>query len=341
MMIISCPELQQDTIPHKIVTHQDSTTGKSDTGRIVIFNQTKDSFRQRSVTVRPVILPDYSDTTSVCTRNSIADITFHDFNNFVFRIEYSKYRQFPFILIEKARNQKLEERTWLMKHLKPGNDLPINPFHADWMIIIMLAATFLFSLVKSNSKKMMPYFERVFLFRRKNEPTSRNISGLFHWQSTILNLISFLIIGLFGYSVAAYYNAIPSGTRGIVNWLIVLGIVSGAVTIRHLVCLITGSASGQQEVFREYLLGIYHSYRFGALFLFAFFILMTYTEILPVRDFILFGIFIMGIMYLIRVIRLLIIFINRSVSIFYLILYLCALEILPVLIIVKYFTGLV
>ena len=340
MMIISCPELQQDTIPHKIVTHQDSTTGKSDTARIVIFNQTKDSFRQRSVTVRPVILPDYSDTTSVCTRNSIADITFHDFNNFVFRIEYSKYRQFPFILIEKARNQKLEERTWLMKHLKPGNDLPINPFHADWMIIIMLAATFLFSLVKSNSKKMMPYFERVFLFRRKNEPTSRNISGLFHWQSTILNLISFLIIGLFGYSVAAYYNAIPSGTRGIVNWLIVLGIVSGAVTIRHLVCLITGSASGQQEVFREYLLGIYHSYRFGALFLFAFFILMTYTEILPVRDFILSGIFIMGIMYLIRVIRLLIIFLNRSVSIFYLILYLCALEILPVLIIVKYFTGL-
>jgi hypothetical protein len=141
--------------------------------------------------------------------------------------------------------------------------------------------------------------------------------------------------------VAAYYNVIPNGTRGIVNWLIVLGMVSGAITIRHLVCVITGSASGQQEVFREYLLGIYSSYRFGAIFLFAFIILMTYTEILPVRDFILSGIFIMCIMYLIRVIRLLIIFINRSVSIFYLILYLCALEILPVLIVVKYFTGLV
>ena len=46
-------------------------------------------------------------------------------------------------------------------------------------------------------------------------------------------------------------------------------------------------------------------------------------------------------MYSIRVIRLLIIFLNRNISIFYLILYLCALEILPVLIVVKYFTGLV
>ena len=341
MMIISCPDLQQDTIPHKIVTSQDPTHGKPDSAKVVIYSQTKDSFRQRSQTVRPIILPDYSDTTSVCTRNTIADITFHDFNNFVFRLEYAKSKQFPFILIEKARNQKIEERTWLVKHLKPGNELPANPLHTDWMIIIMLAATFLFSLIKSNSKKMMPYFERVFLFRRKNELTSRNVSGLFHWQSTVLNLISFLIIGLFGYSVAAYYNAIPNGTKGIVNWIIVLGIISGAVTMRHLVCVITGAVSGQQEIFREYLLGIYHSYRFGALFLFAFIILMAYTEILPVRDFILSGIFIMAIMYLIRVIRLLIIFLNRSVSIFYLILYLCALEILPVLIVIKYYTGLV
>jgi hypothetical protein len=341
MMIISCPDLQQDTIPHKIVASQDSTHGKPDSARVVIYNQTKDSFRQKTIIVRPVILPDYSDTTSVCFRNSVADITFHDFNNFVFRLEYAKYKQFPFILIERARNQLQEERTWLVKHLKQGNELPANPLHTDWMIIIILVAAYLFSLVKSNSKRMMPYFERVFLFRRKNESISRDVSGIFHWQSTILNLISFLIIGLFGYSVAAFYNAIPNGTRGIVNWLIVLGIISGSVTIRHLVCIITGAASGQQEVFKEYLLGIYHSYRFGALFLFAFIILMTYTQILPVRDFILSGIFIMGIMYLIRVIRLLIIFLNRSVSIFYLILYLCALEILPVLIAVKYFTGLV
>ena len=79
----------------------------------------------------------------------------------------------------------------------------------------------------------------------------------------------------------------------------------------------------------------------AAFFLFLFIILMSYTEILPVKVFILSGIFILAIIYLIRVVRLFIIFLNRNISIFYLILYLCALEILPVLIIVKYFTGLV
>jgi hypothetical protein len=146
---------------------------------------------------------------------------------------------------------------------------------------------------------------------------------------------------LFGYSVASYYDFIPTGHKGIVIWLIALGILSAAVTVRHLVSVITGAASGQQDVFREYLLGIYQSYRVGALFLFAIIILMSFTVILPVQDYIITGIIILAFLYLIRIFRLLIIFLNRNISIFYLILYLCALEILPVLIVVKYFTGLV
>jgi hypothetical protein len=341
MMMVSYLDLQQDTVPRKIVSNQDSARGKTDSGIIIIPVQSKDSLRHKSIVQRQIILPYFSDTTSVCTRNNVADVTFYDFNNFIHRIGYGNYKQFPFILADQGRRHEIEERAYLVKHLKPGKELPPQPLHADWIIIIILVSAFLFSLVKSNSKSMMAYFERFLTFRGSNDSTSRDVSGLFHWQSTILNLISFLIIGLFGYSVVAFYDVIPSGIRGIVNWLIAFGIITAAVTARHLICVITGAASGQQEVFREYLLGIYHSYRFGAVFLFLFIILMSYTEILPVKDFILSGIFIMGIVYLIRVIRLLIIFLNRNISIFYLILYLCALEILPVLIIVKYFTGLV
>jgi hypothetical protein len=330
MMIVTSRSLQQDTVPRKVVTNQDSTHVKTDSASIIIPFVSKDTLIHKSMSPQRAIPPDVSDTTSVCIRNGVADITFHDFNNFI-----------PFILAEQGMKHQVEEKAYLMKHLKHGKELPPQPLHNDWMILIILVAAFLFSLVKSNSKRMKPYFERIFMFRGLNDSGSRDVSGLFNWQSTILNLVSFLIIGLFGYSVAAFYDVIPSGIRGIVNWLIVLGIISAAVTARHLICLITGAASGQQEVFREYLLGIYHSYRIVALFLFLFIILMSYTEILPVKDFILSGIFTLAIVYLIRVIRLLIIFLNRNISIFYLILYLCALEILPVLIIVKYFTGLV
>jgi hypothetical protein len=341
MMIIPCLEIQQDTIPRKAVTNQDSARIISDSLSIVKSSPSKDSVKHKIIIVRQNLPVDLSDTTSVCTRNSIADPTFYDFNNFILRIGFGSYKQFPFIFTEKVKQQQIEEKAFLIKHLKPGNDLPQQPLHADWIILIILVAIFLYSIVKSTSRNLSAGFARFFLLRGINDTPSRNVSALFHWQATLLNLISFLIIGLFGYSAVSFYNLVPTGTRGIVVWLMALGIISTGITLRHITCLITGTASGRQEVFREYLLGIYQSYRFGALFLSAIIILISYTRILPVRFLIISGIIIVGILYLIRIIRLLIIFLNRNISIFYLILYLCALEILPVLIVVKYFTGLV
>jgi hypothetical protein len=341
MMIMPCSDIQQYTVPRKIVNNQDSARIKADSVSFAKFVQAKDSVKHKSTTVHLNTIIDNSDTTSVCTRNSIADVTFYDFNNFIFRIGFGSYKQFPFIFTEKVRQRQMEERTLLIKHLKPGNDLPSQPLHTDWMILIILVSVFLYSIVRKTSRNLSPGFARFFLFRGINDTVSRDLGGLFHWQTTLLNLSSFLMIGLFGYSAASYYNVIPDGSRGIIIWLIALGIISSAVTLRHITCVVTGAVSGRQEVFMEYLLGIYQSYRFGAFFLSAIIILMSYTRILPVGDLILSGIIVIGLLYLIRIIRLFIIFLNRNISIFYLILYLCALEILPVLIIVKYFTGLV
>jgi hypothetical protein len=277
----------------------------------------------------------------VCNRNSISDVTFYDHNNIVFQIRSQSYQQFPFIFIENARQKDIKERALLVKHLRSGNDIPANPLHSDWIILIILVAAFLSSLVRSTSGSLSSGFGRFFLFRGINDPVSRDLGGLFHWQSTVLNLISFLIIGLFGYFAASYYYLVPTGTKGIIVWLIALGIIASAVTLRHVTCAIIGAMSEKQEVFREYLLGIYQSYRFCAFFLSVIIILMSYTSILPVVYCIISGMIVVAVMYLIRVIRLSINFLNRNISIFYLILYLCALEILPVLIVLKYFTGLV
>ncbi|MGC1391767.1 MAG: DUF4271 domain-containing protein [Bacteroidales bacterium] len=309
--------------------------------RVISSGQPKDSLKHKFYTIHQNVLPDYTDTTSVCIRNSIADVTFYDFNNFILRIGFGSYRQFPYIFTEKVRQRQMEEKTLLIKHLNQGNDLPSYPLHADWIILIILVTASIFALVRKASDTSSTGFARFFMFRGINDPVSRNSSGLFHWQSTILNLISFIIIGLFGYSAISYYNLIPTGFKGITIWLLALGIISLAVTLRHITCIITGVTSGKQEVFMKYLLGIYQSYRVGASFLFVIIILMSYTRLLPARDFIISGIIVVGLMYFIRVVRLLIIFLNKNISIFYLILYLCALEILPVLIIVKYFTGLV
>jgi len=338
-MIISFSESQQDTVRFgKFLIKESIRTNTYSLPPVRQFSL-KDTRKHSLPAI--AIGPLSTDTTSVCTRNSIADVTFYDSNNVVFKIASETYKQVPFIFTEKVQQQQSEEKAFLIKQLRSGDDLPARPLHTDWMIIIILIAALLYSLIKATSKRVMPDFEKFFLFRGINDPGSRDKGGLFQWQSTILNLSSFLITGLFGYLAASYFDFIPAGIRGFIIWLIALGIISLAITLRHLICVITGAASGQREIFRQYLLGIYQSYRFGALFLFIIIILIAYTRILPVGGFIISGIIVVGMMYLIRIIRLLIIFLNRNISIFYLILYLCALEILPVLIVIKYFTGLV
>jgi hypothetical protein len=292
-----------------------------------------------------MIIPDtdiqQEDTTSVCGRNSIADISFYDQGNVIIRNEVGLFNRFPFLFTEKNRQIQIREKAFLIKQLKQGQDLPFQPFHNDWMIGILIISAFLYSLVRAASANLLSDIFRFFKFRGRTDTVSRNTSGFFNWQSTILNLISFLVFGLFIYCAAAYYNIVPAGFRGILFWLICLAIVITAATLRHIVCFITGKISGEDEVFREYLVGVYQSYRFSAMILFVLIVLLLYTLFFPSAISFILGASVLIIMYLISVIRLMIIFLNRNISIFYLILYLCALEILPVVISVKYFTGLV
>jgi hypothetical protein len=341
MMINSSSDSQQDTVPVKISVLQDTIGLKTDSASLINISQQKDSVPHKSSVTHGPIQFIFADTTTVCCRNSIADVTFYDSNNVIFKPEPASSRLFPFNFTAKNKQMHDEAKASLVRQLKPGLDIPRQPFHDDLIIIIILIAALLYTIVRKTSINLLLVVSRFFLFRGINDPSSRDAGGLFNWQSTILNLISFLIIGLFYYAAADYFDFIPFATRGITFWFTSLGIIIIAVTLQHMVSMITGIISGQREVFREYLYGVYQSYRFSALLFFILIILMSYTILFPAKVYFITGIVIFSVMYLLRVIRLLIIFINRNLSIFYLILYLCALEILPVLITVKYFTGLV
>ncbi len=156
-----------------------------------------------------------------------------------------------------------------MKQLRPGEEIPYRPLHEDWIILIMLCAAYLFAIIRKSSGNILHGAERFFLFRGINEASSRDIGGLFTWESTIKNLTAFLILGLFGYSVAAYHNLLPSSISGMLLWLIFVIIVITAITLRHIICLVTGAVSDERDVFMEYLLSIYQFYRFSAIFHFC------------------------------------------------------------------------
>jgi hypothetical protein len=340
MMVISSSDTQQDTVRFSKIVINESIRQRTYSLPEERKLSSKDSVRHTLPSAPKSINEVLTDTTSVSKRNIIADITFNDPTNFIAIIDPGFNNRFPFTFTEKNRLRQAEAKATLVKHLKSGKDICVQPLHDDWIILIILISSFLYSLIRTVSKNIFPGIMRFFLFRGIKDASSRDIGGLFSWQSTILNLASFLIIGLFTYCFALFYDFLPAGITGINGYLISLGIIISAVTLRHLACLITGNISEERDVFRDYLAGVYQSYRLSAMILFVVIILLTYTLLLPSQVFLISGIIALGLMYLIRIVRLLIIFINRNISIFYLILYLCALEILPVGITVKYFTGL-
>ena len=281
------------------------------------------------------------DYTDVCVRNTIADVTFYDPDNLISELKSTDFRSYPFLFIGKKENRDHGAKTLHINNLKEGEMLPGKPFQGDWIIIILLITSFLFSLLRTSLRSILPHTNRFFLLRGINDPASRDINALFHWRSTLLNLISFISLGLFAFCASAWYDFIPEGISGFLFWLISFAFFIIIVTLRHLVCTVTGNISQESEAFDEYLVGVYHSYRISAFVLLGLVILLVYTVILPPGIFFTSGLIVLMIMYLLRVSRLFLIFLRRDISIFYLILYLCVLEVLPVLISLKYFTGLI
>jgi hypothetical protein len=325
----------QDTVKHKADTAVHAVKTTNDTVRVA---DTVPQKKIHTLSIKQIALP--ADTVSVCTRNPISDVTFYDSLNITTRIKESDLNKVPFVFAEINRKKESAAKEILIKHLKDGKDLPVKPFHEDWIILIILVAAFLYSSIRTFSKNFISELIRFFSFRGVGDPVSRDIGEVYRWQSTIVNLISFFNIALFIYCVASYYDFIPRGLSGILFWVSAFVLVALTITIRHLVCYVTGSVSGQKQIFNEYMVTVYQSFRYAGLLLFVLVIILSYTEFLPAQSIFITGFIAFSVLYLMRIIRLLLIFIKKDVSILYLILYLCALEFLPVLVTVKYFTGL-
>lgn len=282
----------------------------------------------------------HNDTFPVSERSRISDITFSDTANIITRIQNQPPSGFPYRYIENNRAHEHEFRRILITKLNEGAGLQKSIFHDDWIIFIILAAAFFYASVHSFSRRFFPGFIRFFLMKGVGDPESRDTGVIFHWQSTVINFISFMNIALFAYFAASHYGIMPQSFSHFAAWLIALGIIIISITARHFLNIAIAGISGEKEVFDEYTVTVYGFYRYLALVLFVIVILLSYTDIIPSETLIISGFISFAVFYLIRVVRLFLIFLKRSVSILYLILYLCALEFLPAAVFMRLASGL-
>ncbi len=174
-------------------------------------------------------------------------------------------------------------------------------------------------------------------FRHQAEEVSRSASYSLSWTSLLSFIFTILNTGLF-ITVAMVVTGLSTSDTGMTMvkvTLISCGVFTGLVLLRHFTCIIVAAFSGQKGLFMEYMSIIYTTWFILSLVFFGLSIIVLFTSIKEPLLLVWIAGGVAGLLIIIRIMRLLNIFLKRRVPLLYFILYLCALEVLPVLIIIK------
>jgi hypothetical protein len=228
-----------------------------------------------------------------------------------------------------------------LTELRSPDDLPMERSHdlrPDWLLGIIIGSLVLLAWLKLFYHKFLNqmmqsvsnYQLSVKLLRDQNIFSKR--------VAVALNLNFVFIGGAYIYLIFGYYNLRPFQLNDILSYLCYSGCLMLLLILRYAVLHITGYLFDNHHVFREYLHQIFLIYKSLGIYL-----LMPVIGLAYIREdlrslFVYLGILLIFSAYFLRIFKGLRILMNKDVLIFYLILYLCTLEILPFLILYRVFS---
>ncbi len=209
----------------------------------------------------------------------------------------------------------------------------------NWIIGIILVSFIILAWIRLfYNKLLVPTFQSCL-----NYQTSYNLfrdrSSLSLKVSFSLNIIFYLNTGLFLYLVFNYFGITFFNVNGIITFLLYAGFLMTIYVAKWIVCSVTGYISLTQKAFSEYLFNVFLFNRNLGLLLFPFLIGIPYIADYLTPIFVYAGIVVIVILYLLRIFRGITIFLKEGFSIFYMILYLCALEFLPLILFFRLFQS--
>jgi hypothetical protein len=276
------------------------------------------------------------------------DIAFQE--NFLLGISYRTLLPSTDSIIEKKKiSTLLKEKTThitispSVKKIPTGIEGTLKSESSfNWIAGLLLLSLFIFSWMKILYEKyilqviagIVNYQVSVRLFHEKNV--------LYKNLSVGLSFIFSINLGLFLFFGISYFNVSQIFPQN--SFLCVTIYCSGIAAIyiiKTLSCRFIGYLFLAQAEFSEYVHNINLFNKNVGLFLFPIVIMLPYMND-SIKPAILYsGLIIVSVLFVLRIIRGFQIIIRKGVSTFYLILYLCAVEILPVLLIVKYSSTLI
>jgi len=211
---------------------------------------------------------------------------------------------------------------------------PVMHAHQDWFTIVIFIAIALFASVRHTFKNYLAnlfqslhnYSTASRMYRERNVSLSQG--------EIRLEIFSYFVFGLFFYQIAYHFNLNLPFT-GFLKYVFALALVTSFLLIKKLIYLITGFIIENRQETGEFIYNISNHIRVMGILALPIVALIAWAPVTTPYPLFITGLTIMSFLYLILLWRGMIIFLKKQFSIFYLFLYLCTLEILPLLLVLK------
>lgn len=219
---------------------------------------------------------------------------------------------------------KVHKETATIKH---------NP---DWLLIFLAASLVFIAFLRFFYKKtLMTNLKSAVNFHLSERLFAESNSSIKRF-SFLLNILFVYNTGILLFFAINYYNiTIPFEIKPILLLVLSVAVVILAFIVKYIIIKIVGYLFKMQEPFNEYLHNIFiYNKLFGVVILP---VILAYPYIdSDISEFLLVGSGIFyGILFILQIFRGILIAIKNKLSIFYIILYLCTLEFLPLVVLYK------
>jgi hypothetical protein len=205
----------------------------------------------------------------------------------------------------------------------------------DWYFILIISVLFTFAWIRIvYSRFLTTLFESSYnyllaskIFKERGVVQKR--------VGMTFNLIYQINGSLFLFLLFHFFKWNPLGLNDFALFSTSFGFLSCLMLIRIITMRVIGHIFDRFSLFSEFLYNFYIYNKLLGLVLLPFLLSIPYTQGILHVILIYTALFVIGVVYLMRLIRIIIFTFKNVILLFYLILYLCTLEILPVLVIIK------
>ena len=221
----------------------------------------------------------------------------------------------------------------------PGVALAEDILRSEWVFVLLILPVLIYLFVSLKEKYSLIRIIKIVFNNKFAHTAYRNITPGVQIFQLMLGILSLISIATFILFAEMHFDIIFYNLKPRILWLFNLLLISLAVGFKYILNLAVGSLSRTVDTFREYSFNISRNYKLIGIVLMILNFFISYLVSVPDKYIIFFSFLIISVIFLFRIIRLVYIFLIRRFLLFYLILYLCALEIFPALIFIKYLSG--